>query len=103
MRYCYWKGAKKKLANERLFSQDRTIKLALEPLNRTEKVNIFGIILYVEISGTKDNPQVTLVDADTDKVLCTFTWFDENVIIGDCDIDEKTVEQVFILGDFTTK
>lgn len=103
LRYAYWKGKRINLYDERLLSQDRTIKLALEPLNRTETVNIFGIILHVEIAGTKDNPQVTLIDADTNKRICTFTWFDENVIIGDCDIDEEHVDQVLILGDFTTK
>ena len=103
LRYCYWKGNKIKLKRGTLFSQDRTIKLALEPLNRTETVKIFGITLYAEIAGTRDNPQVTIIDADTNKQLTVFTWFDENILIGDCDIDEDTVDQVFILGDFTTR
>lgn len=103
LRYCYWKGNKIKLKRGTLFSQDRTVKLALEPLNRTETVKIFGITLYVEIGGTKGNPQVTIIDADTNKQLTVFTWFDENILIGDCDIDEDTVDQVFILGDFTTR
>ncbi len=103
LRYCYWKGKTKKVSGNYLYSQDRTVKLALEPLNRTETVKIFGITLYAEISGTKDNPQVTIIDADTNKQLTVFTWFDENILIGDLDIDENTVEQVFILGDFTTK
>ena len=60
----------------------------MEPLNRTETVKIFGITLYAEIGGTKDNPQVTITDADTNKQLTVFTWFDENILIGDCDIDE---------------
>lgn len=103
LRYCYWKGEQQKLSDDYLFSQDRTIKLALEPLHRTETVKFFGITLYAEIGGTKDNPQVTLIDADTNKLLTVFTWFDENILIGDCDLDEEHVEQVFILGDFTTK
>lgn len=103
LRYCYWKGESQKLSNDYLFSQDRTIKLALEPLNRTETVKLFGITLYAEISGTKNNPQVAIIDADTNTQLTVFTWFDENILIGDCDIDENHVEQVFILGDFTTK
>lgn len=103
LRYCYWKGNKIKLKRGTLFSQDRTVKLALEPLNRTETVKIFGITLYVEIGGTKGNPQVTITDADTNKQLTVFTWFDENILIGDCDLDEDTVDQVFILGDFTTR
>ncbi len=103
LRYCYWKGDKRKLYGEYLYSQDRTIKLSIEPLNRTETIKFFGITLYVKIWGTKDNPQVTLTDSDTDKEMCTFTWFDENVVVGDLDIDEKNVEQVFILGDFTTR
>ena len=103
LRYCYWKGKRTKLCGEYLFSQDRTVKLALEPLNRSETVKIFGITLYVETGGTKDNPQVKIIDADTNKQLTVFTWFDENILIGDCDIDEDTVDQVFILGDFTTK
>lgn len=103
LRYCYWKGTRTKLKGKYLFSQDRTIKLELEPLNRTETVKIFGITLYLEIAGTKDNPQVTITDADTNKQLTVFTWFDENILIGDCDLDEDTVDQVFILGDFTTR
>ena len=103
LRYCYWKGKRTKLKGKYLFSQDRTIKLALEPLNRTETVKIFGITLYAKITGTRDNPQVTIIDADTNKQLTVFTWFDENILIGDCDIDEDTVDQVFILGDFTTR
>lgn len=103
LRYCYWKGNKIKLKRGTLFSQDRTVKLALEPLNRTETVKIFGITLYVEIGGTKGNPQLTITDADTNKQLTVFTWFDENILIGGCDIDEDTVDQVFILGDFTTR
>ena len=102
LRYCYWKGETKKVGRY-LYSQDRTVKLKLEPLNRTETVKIFGITLYAEIAGTKDNPQVTIIDADTNKELTVFTWFDENILIGDLDIDEKHVEQVFIVGDFTTR
>ena len=104
LRYCYWKGNSVKLRRRSyLYSQDRTVKLALEPLNRIETVNFCGITLYAEIGGTKDNPQVTIIDADTNEQLTVFTWFDENILIGDCDIDEELVEQVFILGDFTTK
>lgn len=103
LRYCYWKGNKAKLAGSYLFTQDRTIKLSLEPLNRTETVMFYGITLYAEIGGTKDNPQVAIIDADTNKLLTVFTWFDENVLVGDCDLDRHTVDQVLILGDFTTK
>lgn len=103
LRYCYWKDKRAKLRSNYLYSQDRTIKLELEPLNHTETVKIFGITLNAEIDGTKDNPQVTIIDADTNKQLAVFTWFDENILIGDCDIDEDTVDQVFILGDFTTR
>lgn len=103
LRYCYWKGEKIQLYDESLFSQDRTIKLALEPLNRTEAVNLFGIKLLVEIAGTKDDPQVTLIDGDTNKRITTFTWFDENVILGEYEIDENHADQIFIIGDFTTR
>jgi len=72
-------------------------------LNRTETVKFCGITLNVEIGGTKDNPEVAITDADTNNLLTVFTWFDENILIGDLDIDENTVDQVFILGDFTTK
>lgn len=51
----------------------------------------------------KDNPEIAITDADTNKLLTVFTWFDENILIGDLDIDENTVDQVFILGDFTTR
>ncbi len=49
------------------YEQNRTKKFALEPLNRTETVNVFGIPLIVEINGPKENPQITLIDADTNK------------------------------------
>ncbi len=103
LRYCYWKGEKIKLYDESLFSQDRTIKLSLEPLGRTETVNLFGIKLFVEIAGPKYNPQVTLIAEDTNKQITTFTWFDENIILGEYDIDEEHADQIFIIGDFTTK
>ncbi len=103
LRYCYWKGEKIELYDESLFSQDRTIKLRLEPLHRTETVSLYGIPLIVEINVPKENPQVTLIDADTGKQITVFTWFDENVIIGDCEIDEEHADQIFIVGDFTTK
>lgn len=79
------------------------LKLKLEPLNRTKTVKFCGITLNVEIAGTQDNPQATIIDADTNKQLTVFTWFDENILIGDLDKDENTVDQVFILGDFTTR
>lgn len=103
LRYAYWKGDRDDLEEYEFYEQNRTKKFALEPLNRTETVNLFGITLFVEIKGPKENPQVTLIDSDTNEQICTFTWFDENVIIGDCYIDEDHVEQVLILGDFTTK
>ena len=103
LRYCYWKGEKIQLYDESLFSQDRTIKLPLDPLNRTETVNLFGIPLIVEINGPKENPQVTLIDGNTNKQITTFTWFDENVILGEYEIDEEHADQIFIIGDFTTK
>ena len=103
LRYCYWKGETKKVSGHYLYSQDRTVKLKLAPLGRTETVKFCGITLNVEIGGIKNNPQVTIIDADTNKQLTVFTWFDENILIGDLEIDEKHVEQVFILGDFTTR
>ncbi len=103
LRYCYWKGEKIELYDESLFSQDRTIKLALEPLGRTETVNLFGIKLFIEINGPKDNPQVVLIAGDTNKPITVFTWFDENIILGEYDIDENHADQIFIIGDFTTK
>ena len=103
LRYCYWKGEKIELYDESLFSHDRTIKLSLEPLGRIETVNLFGIKLFVEIAGPNDNPQVTLIDADTNKQITVFTWFDENIILGDYEIDENHADQIFIIGDFTTR
>ena len=103
LRYCYWKGEKIELYDEELFSQDRTIKLALEPLGRKETVNRFGIPLIVEINGPKENPQVMLIDGNTNKQITVFTWFDENVILGDCEIDEEHADQIFIIDDFVTR
>ena len=83
--------------------QNRTKKFALEPLNRTEKIDIFGVPIIVKINGPKENPHIKLIDGDTNKRITTFTWFDENVVSGVCDIDEETVEQILILGDFVTR
>lgn len=103
LRYAYWKGNKDDLEEYEFYEQNRTKKFVLEPLDRTETVNLFGIPLIVEMNGSKDNPQIELIDGDSNKQIAVFSWFDENVIIGDCDIDEETVEQVLILGDFTTR
>ena len=105
LRYCYWKGKTEKLyrQNAFLYSKDGTIKIALEPLGRTERITFFEYILLVEIDGTKDNPKITITDEGTKDILGVFTWFDENIILGNKDIDEETTEQYFILGDFATR
>lgn len=103
LRYAYWKGDRDVLTDYEFLEQNRTKKFALEPLNRTETIDIFGVPIIVKINGPKENPHIKLIDGDTNKRIATFTWFDENVVSGVCDIDEETVEQVLILGDFTTR
>lgn len=103
LRYAYWKGDREILTDYEFIEQNRTKKFALEPLNRTETIDIFGIPIIIKINGPKENPHIILIDGDTNKRITTFTWFDENVVSGVCDIDEETVEQVLILGDFTTR
>lgn len=103
LRYCYWKGEGRKLWDDTIYSQDGTIKIALEPLNRIETVKFFGYTFSVEIAGTKDNPKITISKAETKETLGVFTWFDKNIIQSDTDTDDDLTEQFFILGDFTTR
>lgn len=105
LRYCYWKGETDKLhmPEEFICSKDGTKKIAIEPLDRTEAIPFFGCTLSLEFGGTKDNPQITISNAETKQTLGVFTWFDENIIKSDKKIDEKHIEQFFILGDFTTR
>jgi hypothetical protein len=106
LRYCYWKGDNERLRNsarEILVSKDGTIKFALEPLNRTETVHFFGYTLSIQIGGVKENPQITIINADTKEQLGVFSWFEENIIQSSKEIDENHTEQFFILGDFTTR
>lgn len=107
LRYCYWKGAHKMLEEQYnhgcMRSKDGTIKIAIEPINRTENVPFFGYTLSVEIAGAKSNPQITVSNTETKEILGVFTWFDENIIQSNKTIDDNFVEQFFILGDFTTR
>ncbi len=107
LRYCYWKGDSdtlvEQLHNGCIHSLDGTIKIPIEPLGRTETVAFCGYTLSVEFSGTKDNPQITIANAETKETLGVFTWFDENGIRSDKEITEVITEQFFILGDFTTR
>lgn len=103
LRYCYWKGEDEKLWDDELFSRDGTVKLDVFPLDRTEKIRLFGYTLLIEFGGTKENPQVTITDANAGKQLGVFTWFDRNIIQSSKRINKDLVEQFFILGDFTTK
>ncbi len=109
LRYCYWKDKTEKLntcyaykSNE-LYSKDGTIKLAIEPQNRTEKVSFFGHTLLVEFSGNKDNPEIKISDEKTKEMLGVFTWFTENIIQKSTELQDDLTELFFILGDFTTK
>lgn len=103
LRYCYWKGDSVRLHHESVYSQDGTIKIAIEPLNRIERIPFFGYTLSIEIAGTKDNPKITISNAETKEILGAFTWFDENIIECEKRIDEYDTEQFFILGDFTAR
>lgn len=103
LRYCYWKGDKRKLSTDFLFSRDSTVKLPLFPLVRTETMTLFGHTMSVFFCGEIQNPQITISDMDTGKQLALFTWFDENIIQSERKLDARRVEQFFIIGDFTTK
>jgi len=105
LRYSYWKGETDKLykPDEFICSKDGTVKIAIESLNRTEAVPFFGYMLSVEISSIKDNPKITITNAETEGTLGVFTWFEENIIQSDKQIDDTHTEQFFILGYFTTK
>lgn len=103
LRYCYWKGKEKSRSNNSNFSQDGTVKLALFPLNRRETVHLYGYDFVIDFAGTKDNPVITINNADTGKTLSVFTWFDENVIKSSKKLGKNLIEQFFILGDFTRR
>lgn len=103
LRYCYWRGDKRKLASDFLFSRDGSIKLPLFPLGRTEQLTLFGHTMSVVFGGETQNPHITISDMGTGKQLGVFTWFDENIIQSERDLDNGRVEQFFIIGDFTTK
>lgn len=107
LRYCYWKGNAKSLEEQKengcIHSKDGTIKIAIEPLGRTQTVKFCGHTFEVEISGTKDNPSIKIKNAETKEVLGIFTWFDENIIKNSVEMDGNTIEQYFILGDFATR
>jgi hypothetical protein len=66
-------------------------------------VHFFGYTLSIQIGGVKENPQITIINADTKEQLGVFSWFEENIIQNSKEIDEKHTEQFFILGDFTTR
>ena len=101
LRYAYWKGEEK--PDDFQYSKDGVIKLAIEPLNRTEEIKFFGYTLSIEFGGSKDNPEITISNKETKELLGVFTWFTENVIQSNTDLDENLTEQFFLLGDFTTK
>ena len=103
LRHCYWKGDKRKLTSEFLFSKDGTIKLPLFPLGRTERLTLFGHTMSVVFGGEIHNPKIAISDMGTGKSLGVFTWFDENIIQSERELDSRHVEQFFIIGDFTTK
>lgn len=103
LRYSYWEGTYSKLYDGTIFSHDTSLKLSIFPLDRTETVTLYKHSFTVDFGGTKDNPQITISDVKTQETLGIFTWFDENIIEIDNDINGKLNEQYFILGDFTTK
>lgn len=103
LRYCYWKGKYENRWKDDNFSQDGTVKLSIFPLNRRETVHIYRYTFVVEFGGTKDNPEITVYEADMGKELSAFSWFNENVIQSSKELGENLIEQFFILGDFTTK
>ena len=63
----------------------------------------YGFIYIKNPNYPMEERRVSGLGVENAKQLTVFTWFDENILIGDLDIDENTVDQVFILGDFTTK
>ncbi len=109
LRCCYWKGETKELNTfyadkyNELYSKDSTIKLSLNPLNRCEKVKFYGYTLQIDFGGTESNPEIKISDEKTKEVLGNFSWFTENIIQKATEIDSKTTELFFILGDFITK
>lgn len=57
LRYCYWKGTyemfRKQSDRGWLHSKDGTVKIPIEPLNRTETVKFCGYTLSLKIGGRK--------------------------------------------------
>lgn len=105
LRHCHWKGRTEVLWNteEYIFSKDGIVRLPIYPLGRTEQVKLFGRNLLIDFGGTKENPIIAITFEDTEDEPVIFTWFDENIISYDNEIDEEYTEQFFILGDFATR
>lgn len=103
LRYCHWIGKNEALYEviynideedkEYRFSKDGIVRLPLEPLGRTERVEILGRTLQIDFGGKKENPEVTVTFESNRNNTVVFTWFDENIISYNHEIDEdhKTI------------
>ncbi len=103
LRYSYWRGRESRKPNDTQYTKDGTIKIPLDTEEKSKIIHFFEYTFELVFGGSKDNPEITIYNYDTKEKLNTFTWFTEN-IISDCfPIDDKTFEEFFILGDFTSK
>jgi len=102
LRYTYWKG--KLWINEaKRITRDSTIKIELNTGQKYKIVCLGEYKLLLLFMGSTDNPKIKIYDLKYGIKLATFTWFSENIIETDRLISETHMEQLILLGDFTTK
>ena len=102
LRYTYWKG--ELWINEmNRITRDSTVKIELNAGQKYKIVKLGGYRLLLLFLGNTDNPKIKIYDLKYGTKLATFTWFSENLIETDRRISETHMEQLILLGDFTTK
>ncbi len=102
LRYTYWKG-KLWINEDNRITRDSTVKIELNTGRQYQIVRLDGYRLLLLFLGNSDNPKIKIYDLKYGKKLATFTWFSENIIETDRRINDTDMEQLILLGDFTTK
>lgn len=102
LRYTYWKG--KLWINEAdRITRDSTVKIEINAGQKYKIVRLGEYKLLLLFLGGTYNPKIKIYDLKVQKKLATFTWFSENIIETDRRINDTDMEQLILLGDFTTK
>lgn len=99
IRYTYWKGKDTASPDSKTF--DSTIRIPLNVQYHKERIGSCNLLFWV--CGTKNNPKVKIYDLDYGEKVNTFTWFTENISESETKLDNNQIEQLLLMGDFTTK